>query len=86
MGAAFLSGVLLLVGALNAWATVVILRDPLCTTRERVAQTALVWLLPPVGAVLLLIMRREGQPRRRQIQSEVDDLASTGDGCDPPDD
>jgi hypothetical protein len=49
--------------ALNAWATRAVLRDDLSATGQRIAQVTLVWLLPVVGALLVLHLTRRDMER-----------------------
>ena len=51
-------GLLLLV-ALNSWATYRIVRERIPSHLQRVAQFAFVWLLPILGAVLALSLNRQ---------------------------
>jgi len=50
--------VLLALLLLNAWATWRILQDDLSSLGQRVAQTAFVWLLPFVGGLLAIYLKR----------------------------
>ena len=73
MATIFFAVVLLLLAALNLWATVVILRDVLCTRREKLAQAIGVWIVPLLGAVLALYLRHEHNPRHRESYGDPED-------------
>jgi hypothetical protein len=45
--------------ALNLWATKLVIRDDLSERGQKVAQLLLVWLLPVVGAVIVLGVHRK---------------------------
>lgn len=68
-----LSFVLLLTALFSAWVTYRIVHDHLSTPSQRVAQTILVWLVPALGAMIVLHMQRQNP--------EV----STGKYREPPD-
>ena len=68
-----LSLALLLSALLSAWVTYRIVHDHLSTPSQRVAQTILVWLLPVLGAMIVLHMQRRNPE------------ASTGKYREPPD-
>jgi hypothetical protein len=68
-----LSLVLLLSALFSAWVTYRIAHDHLSTPNQRVAQTIFVWLLPALGAMIVLHMQRQNP--------EV----STGKYSEPPD-
>ena len=68
-----LSLVLLLSALFSAWVTYRIVHDHLSTSGQRVAQTILVWLVPVLGAMIVLHMQRQNP--------EV----STGKYREPPD-
>ena len=50
-------GILVLAG-LNLWATLSSVRDPVSTTRQKCLQLLVTWLLPVLGAVATLAVRR----------------------------
>jgi hypothetical protein len=54
-----LSLVLLLSALFSAWVTYRIVHDHLSTPSQRVAQAILVWLLPALGAMIVLHMQRQ---------------------------
>ncbi|PWF54564.1 hypothetical protein C7C56_006380 [Massilia glaciei] len=41
------------------WATLVVMRDPYSEGGQKVAQLALVWFLPAIGALIILGMHRK---------------------------
>jgi hypothetical protein len=43
---------------IDAWATRAVLRDQLSSSGQRTAQVAFVWLVPVVGALLALYLKR----------------------------
>ncbi len=58
--------------ALNVWATRLVLRDPLITKHQRQSQLTLIWLLPLVGALLVLAVHRKEENPSRTHRSEPD--------------
>ncbi len=50
--------VLLVLVLLNAWATRAVLLDGLSSRSQRAAQIAFVWLVPLIGALLALYLKR----------------------------
>ena len=59
-GALALTGaVLLVLVLLNAWATRAVLLDRMSSRSQRTAQIAFVWLVPLIGALLTLYLKRE---------------------------
>ena len=66
---------------LSIKATVVITRDGLIEGRQKAMQLALVWLLPLVGAILVLaVNRRPEAPSRkyRERQDAGEDFTASG--------
>ena len=65
--------------ALNAWVTWRVVRDGLSSSAQRLAQIALVWLLPMLGALLVLNLQRrnaeKGSGTYREIPDVGDDYA-----------
>ncbi len=54
--------VLVLICILNGWVTRRVFQDDLSSSSQRVAQVALIWLVPAVGALIVLnLQRREGE-------------------------
>jgi len=64
---------------LDAWVTWRVVGDGLSSSRQRAAQIALVWLLPVLGALIVLNLQRrnaeKGSGRYRDVQDVGDDLA-----------
>jgi hypothetical protein len=58
--------------ALDVWATRLVLADDLSTRGQRAGQLALVWLLPLVGAVIVLGVHRRTEPPSRKYRAESD--------------
>lgn len=58
--------------ALNVWASRLILADEFLTLRQSSMQLALVWLLPLVGALLVLAAHRKAEPPSRSYRSGLD--------------
>lgn len=75
-------GLLAALLVLNLWLTYRIFTDPLCTTSQRVAQTALLWLLPGIGAWLVLAVRRKPEAGSgayaEEHEHDFGDLHSSG--------
>jgi cyanate permease len=68
---AWLIGVLFL---LNVAATIAVWRTPLYEPSQRVRQTLIVWVLPAVGALLILVVwwsAREDSSRHRTIREAL---------------
>src|SRR5688572_692427 len=66
---------------LNVKATRLVVRDVLSGRRQKVAQLLLVWLVPVVGAVVVLAVHRSPEPPSRQYREPVDpgdDFALSG--------
>jgi hypothetical protein len=70
---------LAVIAVLNAWVTWRALRDALSTGGQRAAQIALIWLLPVMGALLVLRLQRrqleQGSGKYRPVPDAGDDLA-----------
>jgi len=70
---------LVALGLLDAWVTWRVLGDGLSSPGQRAAQIALVWLLPLLGALLVLNLQRRnaesGSGRYREIPDAGDDFA-----------
>jgi hypothetical protein len=58
MNFAAVFGILAVAVLLDAWATYVIVRDELSSQSQRLAQLALVWLVPFIGSLLTLYFKR----------------------------
>lgn len=66
---------------LNGKATVLVFRDQDCEGKQKLAQLALVWLLPFLGGMLVLGIHRpaEAPSRRcREAPDPIDDIALPG--------
>lgn len=70
--------------ALNAWATLLVLRDVLSSIAQRIAQLAIVWFFPVLGAVLTIVIKKQSVPRGRGRYREEpeppDDFGYSGRG------
>ena len=68
-------GVAIIVGLviLNLYATVRIVRDALSERIQKSFQVVLVWLVPVIGAVLVLFLQRKESFQRRQYEINSDD-------------
>ena len=72
--------VFILVG-LNLKATILIVRDTLSTSSQKLLQLALVWLVPVLGAVVTLAVHRPVEQPTRQYRKNPDpgeDFAMSG--------
>jgi hypothetical protein len=58
--------------ALNLWATRLVCADESLSKNQRRAQLVLVWVLPFVGAVLVLGVHRKDEPPSRKYRTESD--------------
>ena len=58
--------------ALNLWATRLILADDLSSESQKYGQLALVWLLPLLGAVVVLAVHRKAEPPSRRYRTQPD--------------
>lgn len=75
---AFIAIVLL---GLNVRATLLIARDTLSTSSQRLWQFALVWLVPALGAVITLAVHRPVEKPSRRYRTQLDpgdDFAMSG--------
>ena len=64
---------------LNAIATWIIVRDVLSDRRQKIAQLLLVWLVPLIGAIIVLAVHRRTEPRPyREATEPGDDFAYSG--------
>jgi hypothetical protein len=67
---------------LSAWVTLRIVRDELSTPLQRVAQVILVWVLPALGAMIVLHMQRQNlehaSGKYREPPDPGDDFAMFG--------
>jgi orotidine-5'-phosphate decarboxylase len=75
--------VLLFLLALNLYASVLVVRDDCSARGQKIAQLVLVWLLPGIGALLVLVVHREVEKpsgRYRDAPEVGDDFAASGRG------
>ncbi len=84
MSFAAVFGLLVVAVLLDAWATYAVVRDELSSQRQRLAQLALVWLVPFLGATLTLYFKRsQTEPptgHYRETRDPGDDYAYSGKG------
>ncbi len=70
--------VMFLICVLNGWVTRRALQDSLSSASQRIAQIALIWLVPAVGALIVLNLQRRngenGPGRYREPPDLGDDL------------
>ena len=57
---------------LNVKATGLVAHDMLCERRQKIAQLLLVWLVPILGAVIVMAVHRPAEPPSRQYREPVD--------------
>jgi hypothetical protein len=55
---------------LNARATQLIVRDGLSDRQQKIIQLLLVWLIPIIGAVIVLAVHRRAEPSSRRYWKE----------------
>lgn len=73
MALELIGGVLAALVFLNTWTTRAVLRDDLATQGQRVAQIAFVWLVPFLGALLTLhLKRKEAETSTGRYREEPD--------------
>ena len=58
--------------ALNLWATRLVVADDLSSRSQKHHQLALVWLLPLLGAVIVLAVHRKEEPPSRKYRTSPD--------------
>jgi hypothetical protein len=58
--------------ALSLWATRLVLADGLATQWQRGSQLALIWLLPVLGAIIVLAVHRRAEPPSRKYRTPPD--------------
>jgi hypothetical protein len=58
--------------ALSLWATRLVLADDLATQWQRGSQLALIWLLPVLGAIIVLAVHRRVEPPSRKYRTPPD--------------
>lgn len=57
---------------LNAKATRLVARDALSAPGQKIAQLLLVWLVPVIGALVVLAVHRRPEPPSRQYREQPD--------------
>lgn len=82
MKTVFLLALILMPLTLNIKASWLVFQDHFETPNRRVAQVLLVWLLPLVGALLVLGIRRHDQPQQHTDQT-IDSDAAMDLSCRP---
>lgn len=66
-------GILIALALLNAWTTRAVLQDDLSSQGQRAAQIAFVWLVPFLGALLTLhLKRKQPEPSSGRYREEPD--------------
>lgn len=68
----FLVFALILVFVLNAYATLRLYRSPLYEPRQKMPQLVVIWLLPILGAWLVIHLSREHRPGRNSADYSAD--------------
>jgi len=58
--------------ALNLWATRLVVADDLSSKSQKQSQLAIVWLLPLLGAVVVLAVHRKAEPPSRKYRTPPD--------------
>jgi hypothetical protein len=58
--------------ALNLWATRVVVVDDLSSRSQKHSQLVLVWLLPLLGAIVVLAVHRKAEPPSRKYRTHPD--------------
>lgn len=62
---------------MNVWATILVVRDSLSEPFQRIAQLLIVWLLPILGAIVVLAVHRSAEKpsgKYREIADPGDDF------------
>lgn len=73
MGLEVIASVFVALVLLNAWTTRVVFQDDLSSPKERAAQIAFVWLVPFLGALLALHMKRkQPEPSTGRYRERLD--------------
>jgi hypothetical protein len=73
------SGVFILViAAVNSWATLRVVRDRLLSTNQKRVQLALIWLLPVLGVLFVLMFRPSDAIYAPRFPQAGVDRAETG--------
>lgn len=68
---------LVILAALNCWASVAVARDPTLTKVQKALQILLIWLLPVLGAVAILSVRHFAS--RQKDRTPADSSLVVGD-------
>ena len=58
--------------SMNSWATRLVLTDALISRQQKRSQLLLIWLLPFVGALLVLAIHRKEEPASRKYVADKD--------------
>lgn len=64
---------LVAIGLLDAWVTWRVIGDDLSSSRQLAAQIALVWLLPVLGALIVLNLQRRNAEKQSARYREIPD-------------
>lgn len=81
MELALVLAVILIPIGLNVWATWLVLNDGLSEASRKAVQLLLVWLVPVIGAVVVLAVHRTAEPPSRKYRKPPDpgdDFAMSG--------
>ncbi|MBA4111624.1 MAG: hypothetical protein C0487_18750 [Leptothrix sp. (in: Bacteria)] len=72
MDIALTAALLTILIGLNVKATIAIWRDTFSERRQKIMQLALVWLLPLIGAIVVLAVHRPAEKPTRQYSESPD--------------
>lgn len=82
MTTAILVGILFACACLSAWATFRIVEDDLSSRNQRIAQSVFVWVVPILGAMLVLHLQRKelerGSGKYTEQPDAGDDFGMSG--------
>ena len=81
MEVALVTAVVLVPVGLNVWATWLVLRDDLSEGPRKIVQLVFVWLVPVLGAVVVLAVHRPAESASRKYRERPDpgeDFALSG--------
>jgi hypothetical protein len=72
MEIALIFGLLLTLVLLNVKATQLVQHDELLSSAQRIAQITLAWLIPFIGAIIVMVMQHLlSEPRRRRQEADL---------------